>query len=94
MCQAQNVLASLTQRRNANLEHIQSIVQIQSKLALRDRLVQAEAMTIDNYRAMLKERQIRRDIYAGLAGEFDACVTLTATGAAPVGLGIGRIYSF
>jgi Asp-tRNA(Asn)/Glu-tRNA(Gln) amidotransferase A subunit family amidase len=55
--------------------------------AMRDRLVQAEAMTIDNYRAMLKERQIRRDIYAGLAGEFDACVTLTATGAAPVGLG-------
>jgi Asp-tRNA(Asn)/Glu-tRNA(Gln) amidotransferase A subunit family amidase len=55
--------------------------------AMRDRLVQAEAMTIDNYRAMLKERQIRRDIYAGLAGEFDACITLTATGAAPVGLG-------
>jgi Asp-tRNA(Asn)/Glu-tRNA(Gln) amidotransferase A subunit family amidase len=55
--------------------------------AMRDRLVQAEAMTIDNYRAMLKERQIRRDIYAGLAGEFDACVTLTATGAAPLGLG-------
>jgi Asp-tRNA(Asn)/Glu-tRNA(Gln) amidotransferase A subunit family amidase len=55
--------------------------------AMRDRLVQAEAMTIDNYRAMLKERQIRRDIYAGLAGEFDACITLTAIGAAPVGLG-------
>jgi Asp-tRNA(Asn)/Glu-tRNA(Gln) amidotransferase A subunit family amidase len=55
--------------------------------AMRDRLVQAEAMNIDNYRAMLKERQIRRDIYAGLAGEFDACVTLTATGAAPLGLG-------
>jgi Asp-tRNA(Asn)/Glu-tRNA(Gln) amidotransferase A subunit family amidase len=55
--------------------------------AMRDRLVQAEAMTIDNYRAMLKERQIRRDIYAGLATEFDACVTLAATGAAPVGLG-------
>jgi Asp-tRNA(Asn)/Glu-tRNA(Gln) amidotransferase A subunit family amidase len=55
--------------------------------AMRDRLVQAEAMTIDNYRAMLKERQIRRDIYAGLTGEFDACITLTATGAAPVGLG-------
>ena len=55
--------------------------------AMRDRLVQAEAMTIDNYRAILKERDIRRDIYAGLAGEFDACITLTATGAAPVGLG-------
>ncbi len=55
--------------------------------AMRDRLVQAERMTIDNYRAMLKERDMRRDIYAGLASEFEACITLTATGAAPVGLG-------
>ncbi len=55
--------------------------------AMRDRLVQAEGMTLDNYRAMLKERDMRRDLYAGLAGEFDACLTLTATGAAPVGLG-------
>ncbi|MBV9968504.1 MAG: amidase [Xanthobacteraceae bacterium] len=55
--------------------------------AMRDRLVQAEAMTLDNYRAMLKERRMRRDIYAGLAGECDACITLAATGAAPPGLG-------
>jgi Asp-tRNA(Asn)/Glu-tRNA(Gln) amidotransferase A subunit family amidase len=55
--------------------------------AMRDRLVQAEAMTIDHYRAMLKDREMCRDIYAGLATVFDACITLTATGAAPVGLG-------
>jgi Asp-tRNA(Asn)/Glu-tRNA(Gln) amidotransferase A subunit family amidase len=52
---------------------------------MRDRLVQAEAMTIEDYRRMLTERQKRRDAYE--APEFDACITLAATGAAPVGLG-------
>jgi Asp-tRNA(Asn)/Glu-tRNA(Gln) amidotransferase A subunit family amidase len=55
--------------------------------AMRDRLVQAETMTIDHYRAMLRDRQMCRDIYAALAPGFDGCITLTATGAAPVGLG-------
>jgi Asp-tRNA(Asn)/Glu-tRNA(Gln) amidotransferase A subunit family amidase len=55
--------------------------------AMRDRLVQAEAMTIDHYRAMLKDREMCRDIYAGLEPVFDACITLAATGAAPGGLG-------
>jgi Asp-tRNA(Asn)/Glu-tRNA(Gln) amidotransferase A subunit family amidase len=54
--------------------------------AMRDRLVQAEAMTIEDYRRMLTERQKRRDVYEALAPEFDACITLAATGAAPVGL--------
>jgi Asp-tRNA(Asn)/Glu-tRNA(Gln) amidotransferase A subunit family amidase len=53
--------------------------------AMRDRLVQAEAMTIEDYRRLLTERQKRRDVYAALAPEFDACITLAATGAAPVG---------
>jgi Asp-tRNA(Asn)/Glu-tRNA(Gln) amidotransferase A subunit family amidase len=55
--------------------------------AMRDRLVQAEAMTIEDYRRMLTERQKRRDAYEALAPEFDACIALAATGAAPVGLG-------
>ncbi len=60
-----------------------------SKLSqsMRDRLVAAEAMTIEDYRGMLAERQRRREDYGALAREFDACITLTATGAAPIGLG-------
>jgi Asp-tRNA(Asn)/Glu-tRNA(Gln) amidotransferase A subunit family amidase len=54
--------------------------------AMRDRLVQAEAMTVEDYRGMLTERQRRRCVYDALAPEFDACITLAATGAAPVGL--------
>ncbi len=52
-----------------------------------DRGVQAEAMTLDDYRRDLADRDGRRATYHGLAEEFDACVTLTAPGAAPVGLG-------
>jgi Asp-tRNA(Asn)/Glu-tRNA(Gln) amidotransferase A subunit family amidase len=55
--------------------------------AMLDRGSQAEAMTLDDYRADLKERDRRRAVYHALAVEFDACITLTATGAAPVGLG-------
>jgi Asp-tRNA(Asn)/Glu-tRNA(Gln) amidotransferase A subunit family amidase len=43
-------------------------------------------MTLDDYRRDLKERARRRAAYHTLAAEFDACVTLTAPGAAPVGL--------
>ena len=52
-----------------------------------DRGVQAEAMTLDDYRRDIAERDKRRAAWHTLAGEFDACVTLTAPGAAPVGLG-------
>jgi Asp-tRNA(Asn)/Glu-tRNA(Gln) amidotransferase A subunit family amidase len=55
--------------------------------AMLDRGAQAEAMTLDDYRADLKERDRRRAVYQALAVEFDACVTLAATGAAPIGLG-------
>jgi len=60
-----------------------------SKLSksMRDRLIDAEAMTIEDYRGMLAERQRRRDDYGALSREFDGCITLTATGAAPMGLG-------
>ena len=47
----------------------------------------AEAMTLDDYRRDIKERDGRRAVYQALAGEFDACLTLAAPGAAPVGLG-------
>jgi Asp-tRNA(Asn)/Glu-tRNA(Gln) amidotransferase A subunit family amidase len=52
-----------------------------------DRGREAEAMTLDDYRADLKERDRRRAVYHALAVEFDACITLAALGAAPVGLG-------
>ncbi|HEY2756553.1 MAG TPA: amidase family protein, partial [Pseudolabrys sp.] len=51
-----------------------------------DRLAQAEAMTIDDYRRLLAERVRIRGLYAALASQCDGCVTLPATGAAPVGL--------
>jgi Asp-tRNA(Asn)/Glu-tRNA(Gln) amidotransferase A subunit family amidase len=54
--------------------------------AMLDRLAEAEAMTLDEYRADLKRRDEARAVYAALAGECDACVTLAAPGAAPVGL--------
>jgi Asp-tRNA(Asn)/Glu-tRNA(Gln) amidotransferase A subunit family amidase len=45
-----------------------------------------EAMTLDDYRRDIAERERRRAIYQALAAEVDACVTLSAPGAAPVGL--------
>jgi len=56
-----------------------------SKLA-RGRLAKAEAMSLDEYRRLLKERDKIRAAYAALPGECDACVTLSASGPAPVGL--------
>ena len=47
----------------------------------------AEAMTLDDYRRDIAERERRRAVYRALAEEFDACLTLSAPGAAPVGLG-------
>jgi Asp-tRNA(Asn)/Glu-tRNA(Gln) amidotransferase A subunit family amidase len=47
----------------------------------------AEALTLDDYRRDIEERDRRRAVYQALAAEFDACLTLSAPGAAPVGLG-------
>ena len=55
--------------------------------AMLNRLAQAEAMSPDDYRAALMERVRIRGLYAELASQCDACVTLAAPGAAPVGLG-------
>jgi Asp-tRNA(Asn)/Glu-tRNA(Gln) amidotransferase A subunit family amidase len=51
-----------------------------------DRLAEAEAMTLDDYRADLKRREEVRAVYAALASECDVCVSLAAPGAAPLGL--------
>ena len=52
-----------------------------------DRLAEAEAMTLDDYRQALLERERARALYAGLESECEACVTLSAPAAAPIGLG-------
>lgn len=59
-----------------------------SKLSpqMRERLAEAEAMTIGDYRAALAERASIRAAYASLAQLGEACVTLAAPGVAPVGL--------
>jgi len=51
-----------------------------------DRLTQSETMTADEYLAALTERDRLRSLYAKLAAQCDACVTLAAPGAAPIGL--------
>jgi len=52
----------------------------------RERLARAEAMNLDVYRGLLAERAKIRATYAALAAECDGCVTLSASGPAPVGL--------
>jgi Asp-tRNA(Asn)/Glu-tRNA(Gln) amidotransferase A subunit family amidase len=51
-----------------------------------DRLAAAEAMTQEQYQRLLTERQRIRDVYTALHTTCDACLTLSAPGAAPVGL--------
>jgi Asp-tRNA(Asn)/Glu-tRNA(Gln) amidotransferase A subunit family amidase len=60
-----------------------------SKLSqpMHDLSVRAEAMTLDDYRRDIQERARRRAVYHTLAEDFDACLTLSAPGPAPVGLG-------
>ena len=58
--------------------------------AMLDLGARAEALTLDDYRRDITERARRRAIYQSLEAEFDACVTLAAPGAAPVGLGMDR----
>src|SRR5207245_628596 len=50
------------------------------------RLAEAEAMRIDDYRNDLAQRDKTRALYAELAAECDACVSLSAPAAAPLGL--------
>ena len=52
-----------------------------------DRLAQCEAMSLEEYQQLLAERARIRAVYARLKPVCDGCITLTAPGAAPVGLG-------
>jgi Asp-tRNA(Asn)/Glu-tRNA(Gln) amidotransferase A subunit family amidase len=54
--------------------------------AARDRLKDAEGMNLDDYRALISERARIRAVYAELKDTCEACVTLAAPGAAPLGL--------
>jgi Asp-tRNA(Asn)/Glu-tRNA(Gln) amidotransferase A subunit family amidase len=64
-----------------------------SQLA-RARLAKAEAMSLEEYRALLAERARMRAAYGALADECDACVTLSASGPAPIGLSFTGDASF
>ena len=59
-----------------------------SKLSkiMQRRLAESEALTLDDYRAALIERDRIRALYAGLAASYDGCITLSAPGGAPKGL--------
>ena len=51
-----------------------------------ERLDQAETMTQDDFKELLAVREDSRRVYNALASEADFCITLSATGAAPVGI--------
>jgi Asp-tRNA(Asn)/Glu-tRNA(Gln) amidotransferase A subunit family amidase len=51
-----------------------------------DRLTAAEAMTLEEYQALIVERSRARAVYAQLAAGCDGCITLPAPGPAPIGL--------
>lgn len=51
-----------------------------------DRLHEAEAMSVDDYRAHIARREDIRALHAALRAEAAACVTLSAPDVAPVGI--------
>jgi Asp-tRNA(Asn)/Glu-tRNA(Gln) amidotransferase A subunit family amidase len=51
-----------------------------------DRLAEAERMNLEQYRNHLAERDRARAQYAELAADCDACISLSASAAAPLGL--------
>ncbi len=59
-----------------------------SKLSqsMRDRLVEAEALTLEEYRSFIAEREKVRGICARLGALADASITLSAPAEAPVGI--------
>ncbi len=50
-----------------------------------DRVVEAFELTLDDYRAALMERESIRATFNTLSGIADACITLSSSGAPPVG---------
>jgi Asp-tRNA(Asn)/Glu-tRNA(Gln) amidotransferase A subunit family amidase len=61
---------------------------------LHAKLGEAEAMSVNDYRAALTERARIRALYAALAEGVDACITLSAPGPAPLGLASTGDMSF
>jgi Asp-tRNA(Asn)/Glu-tRNA(Gln) amidotransferase A subunit family amidase len=53
---------------------------------MRARLKEAESMSQEEYQRLLEARTHCREIYARLATMADACITLAASGPAPVGI--------
>jgi Asp-tRNA(Asn)/Glu-tRNA(Gln) amidotransferase A subunit family amidase len=53
---------------------------------MRERLIEAEAMTLAEYREHLAERESVRAAYAALANTVEGCITLCAPAEAPVGI--------
>jgi Asp-tRNA(Asn)/Glu-tRNA(Gln) amidotransferase A subunit family amidase len=53
---------------------------------MRARLKEAESMTLEQYQGLLNNRARCREVYAKLAAVSDGCITLSASGPAPVGL--------
>jgi Asp-tRNA(Asn)/Glu-tRNA(Gln) amidotransferase A subunit family amidase len=53
---------------------------------MNDRLREAEAMTLENYQELLSKRKRSRDTYGKLQSIADGCITLSASGPAPVGI--------
>jgi Asp-tRNA(Asn)/Glu-tRNA(Gln) amidotransferase A subunit family amidase len=52
-----------------------------------ERLAMAESMSLADYGAAIAVRQRNRETHVRLAARYDAIITLSAPGAAPVGLG-------
>lgn len=55
-------------------------------VASQERLRNGRKLTQSDYAALLATRQAARDVFAQAAAKFDAFVTLSATGAAPLGI--------
>jgi Asp-tRNA(Asn)/Glu-tRNA(Gln) amidotransferase A subunit family amidase len=53
---------------------------------MHQRLKEAEGMTVDDYRDALRGRAEARRTYETLSGLADLCITLAASGAAPIGI--------
>ena len=53
---------------------------------MRERIARGAAMSADDYVALLGARDAAREALHALAGEADACITLSAPGPAPLGL--------
>lgn len=53
---------------------------------MRDRLHEAQAMTLENYQELLSDRMRRREAYGKLKPIAEGCITLSASGPAPTGI--------